>query len=85
MGTWRSPDTGPGQGSSNAVCPGTLPTKPCHTDPQARSPPRLCLWDVSLTFSARPSSPQALQSRSSASCGRPASNLCTCYSSVPRP
>ena len=53
MGTWRSPETGPGQESSSAVCPGTLPTKPSHTgwaesDPQACS---LCLWDVSLSFS----------------------------------
>ena len=53
MGTWRSPETGPGQESSSAVCQGTLPTKPSHTgwaesDPQACS---LCLWDVSLSFS----------------------------------
>ena len=72
MGTWRSPDTGPGQGSSNAVCPGTLPTKPSHT-PQARS---LCLWDVSLTFSA---------SSSILSPGPTIARLCLVWSSCPQP
>lgn len=47
MGTWRSPETGPGRGSSRAVCTGTLPTKPGHTswaasDPQACSLPLGC-------------------------------------------